>query len=336
MIDPTLTAIEDAALTPVEYRAARRLLDQLPPGHVLLHLTADEAMTVCGVNSWAGARRILAGLAKAKLIELHTNSRAYIHFLHRAEMDHSRAETARGGAEDRAEMDHGRAETARGGAEDRAETDHSRAEMARQRAETDQNRADSASPLGKDLKAGKVGKEGSPTLPDLEGSGEPQPPQPDAAPISPAEQARSLALLTDPDVGINGKLLAELAATYPFRQIRLQVFRALRDLAAGDVKTLGVIKHRLKYGTPATVTDADRESDLWARHDGLDEELRLLDKWLPVGYEDIVEVGATPDQIERLKVWRTAEGKTGALTEEERRRRKFIRNSDPDLDAEDS
>ena len=318
MIDELLTAIEDAALTPVEYRAARRLLDQLPPGHVLLHLTADEAMTVCGVNSWAGARRILAGLAKAKLIELHTNSRAYIHFLRRAEMDHSRAETARGGAEDR------------------AETDHSRAEMARQRAETDQNRADSASPLGKDLKAGKVGKEGSPTLPDLEGSGEPQPPQPDAAPISPAEQARSLALLTDPDVGINGKLLAELAATYPFRQIRLQVFRALRDLAAGDVKTLGVIKHRLKYGTPATVTDADRESDLWARHDGLDEELRLLDKWLPVGYEDIVEVGATPDQIERLKVWRTAEGKTGALTEEERRRRKFIRNSDPDLDAEDS
>jgi hypothetical protein len=93
--------------------------------------------------------------------------------------------------------------------------------------------------------------------------GEPQP-------LTDAE--RSLALLTDPAVGVTGKLL-ELAARYPFEQIRLQVFQALRQMADPNsrITSIGVIRHRLEVGAGAIVTDADRASALWRRHETEDE-----------------------------------------------------------------
>ncbi len=266
-MDPILTAIEAADLSLAEYRAARRLLDRLIPGHSLLYLTRAESVALCGVESWPAARRIFSGLAKVGVIELHTNSRAYIHFVARAETD-----------QDRAETDQDRAETARGFNGGRAETDQDRAETDQDRAETDQDRAETARPIGK-VPTGKVGRKDQPTyLPVVEGvQGET---------LTDAE--RSLALLTDPAVGVTGKLL-EIVALYPFEQIRLQVFQALREMAEKRVKSIGVIRHRLAVGAAATVTDADRASALWLRHQMDDEgEAERRRKYMPAEYADII------------------------------------------------
>lgn len=75
-----------------------------------------------------------------------------------------------------------------------------------------------------------------------------------------------MALLTDPDVRLDAGTAADLAARYPFEEVRRQVFRLVRDLAAGKVKHPNAIKARLAKRFAATITEQDRASPLWARH----------------------------------------------------------------------
>ncbi len=129
-------------------------------------------------------------------------------------------------------------------------------------------RADSARPLIGLTNTGGLGGRDNPTQPALEGG--PGETGPDPTP-SAAEQERSYALLTDPDVGASDQLAAELALRYPFEQVRRQVFRYLRDFADDRVHSVGVLRSRLQRRLPATITDRDRASELWQRHSAPDD-----------------------------------------------------------------
>ena len=99
--DTILRHIEASNVTGNEYRTARRLLDRVS-NHWTVLISREEACAVCGVTTWAAARRALNKLEEAGLIGLHTNNLAYVDFIEpiqngagRAETDHQRAEMAR-------------------------------------------------------------------------------------------------------------------------------------------------------------------------------------------------------------------------------------------------
>ena len=237
-----LANIESADLSLREYRAARRMLDRVSDQGTL-YLERDEACAIFGTGTWNDARRILGELRKAGVIECHTNNRAYVIFC--AESAHPRADSAQSEAPAEegqcAESAHPRAETAH----PRADSAHRYAESAR--ANRQANRQANHTPL-----------DSLPSKPE-EGLGET--PAPDEA-----QQARSRALLTDPDIRLDQELAKVLAAKYPFDEIRRQVFRLVRDLGTGKVKHPNAIKARLAKRFAATITDQDRASPLWARH----------------------------------------------------------------------
>jgi hypothetical protein len=272
------------ALTRASAWLAGALLDRVSDQWTVM-LTREQACEACGVTNWASARRSLNRLADAGLIGLHTNMRAYVYFLEPPQAEPARAETARE-----------RAETARAEPEDLTEPRQNcapprrnradRAEIARQRAETartprkdqdqdqqQEGRIDPSYPAV-DPSGGAGGTE---TAPEVRASAQKRrgtrPDDQPAAPagpqhIPPAEQARSVRLLTDPEVGLYPKLAGDAAERYGFREIAAQVFRYLRDRAAGQVRSPGCIPQRLAKPEqfPAQLEADDLEHDLWLRH----------------------------------------------------------------------
>ena len=95
--------------------------------------------------------------------------------------------------------------------------------------------------------------------------------------IPPAEQARSVRLLTDPEVGLGERNALQVAEQYPFAAVRAQVFRYLRDHADGKARSAGCIPQRLAQPkrVPAAVTEADRAGPLWQRHHTADETAEM-------------------------------------------------------------
>lgn len=264
-----IAAIDRSGIRGNDYRAARLLLDRVS-NQWTVYLDQETACWITGVQTWAAARRVLNRLKDVGLIALHTNSCAYVTFICRAPADHSRAESAREEAPepspetpDRAELARQRANSARGDEATRAGTARHRAPAGLNRAESARQRADSARPLIGLTNTGGLGGRDNPTQPSPEGG--PGETGPEPAP-SADDQARSYALLTDPDVGASDQLAAELALRYPFEQVRRQVFRYLRDLGEDKVHSVGVLRSRLQRRLPATITDRDRASDLWQRH----------------------------------------------------------------------
>ncbi len=256
-----LDNIENADITLREYRAARRMLDRVSDQGTL-YLEREDACTLFGVNSWADVRRILGALKEAGVIDCHTNKRAYVLFMTpemRAESVHPRAENA-----------HTRADSAQPESipesEPRAESAHPRAENAHPRAESARGCTDSA----RAYRLRQANRQANDNPPKPEGGmGEAEP--------ADDEQARSVALLEDPEIGLDHTMASGLAQTYPFEEIRKQVFRFVRDRQAGTVKSAGVLGSRLKRKFAASVTDRDRTSELWCRHAKPDEVAIPLD-----------------------------------------------------------
>jgi hypothetical protein len=244
-----LENIETADITLREYRAARRMLDRISDQGTL-YLDRQEACDLFGTGTWNDARRILGELKKKGVIECHTNNRAYVIFC--AESAHPRAEIA-----------HPRADSAQSEAPAEegqcADSAHPRAEIAHPRADSAYRCAESARANRQaNRQANNSTLDSLPSKPE-EGSGET--PAPDTA-----QQARSVALLTDPDVRLDPQLARALAKAYPFEEIRRQIFRLMRDLGTGKVKHPNAIKARLAKRFSATITEQDRASPLWARH----------------------------------------------------------------------
>jgi hypothetical protein len=128
------------------------------------------------------------------------------------------------------------------------------------------------------------------------GGPEPAPKLRDGAPerIDPAEQTRSVQLLTHSAVGVYPKLAAETAAVYSFRKIAAQVFRYFRDHAAGGAFSPGCIPGRLSKPEqfPAEMELEDFQTDLWLDHAGEDDlewgRQAIRRKYIPEEYADII------------------------------------------------
>ncbi len=240
---PFLRVVDSADITPREYRAARKMLDRVSD-QGSIYLEQDEACALFGVTSWGDVRRILHGLKGAGVIDFHTNRRAYVTFC-RAESVQPRAEKAQP-----------RAESAQN---DEPETLKNRAESAQPRAGNAHRRAESA----RAYRLTNTGRQAKEILPEPEG-GLGETPEPEAD--DEAERQHSKALLMEPEIGLDDTLATQLAADYPFEQVRRQVFRFLRDRRAGTVKSAGVLRSRLARNFAATINETDRASPLWAKY----------------------------------------------------------------------
>lgn len=262
-----LDTIENSLLSAAEYRLARRLLDGVS-NQWTVYLTREQACTLCGTETWAGARKMLNRLADAGIIQLHTNNCAYITFLDRAEMGTSCSQN-----------DAQRAETTRPELTEPRQNDA----PARQ---NDAKRAEMARPLIGRL-GRKVGRDTGTNLPTLEGGlGETAP--------EPADAARSAALLVD--VGLAEGLAIDLARRHPFEEIRRQVFQYARDLEkqhGNKPEGPGVIPGRLKRHHPAKIEESDLATPLWQRHHSEEETAAWSAaenrrKYIPDEYSDII------------------------------------------------
>lgn len=290
--DSLLSYMHALKLRGKSYSVARRLLDRTS-NHWTVFLTREEACELCEVTNWASARRSLKRLADAGLIACHTNELAYIRFLEPPAAAEDRAETART-----------RALSAQPESDDLtacAESARQRAENARQRAESARTRAVLATPKDQDQDQLQEGRNDPsyPAFPLDGGAGGNQPQAPKVrgsaqSRIDPAEQARSVRMLTDPDVGLYPKLASDAAERHPFRAIAAQVFRYLRDRDARKVRSPGCIPQRLARPDmfPAEMEIDDFDRDLWLRH-ASDDDLEwgqgaARRKYIPNEYADII------------------------------------------------
>ena len=107
------------------------------------------------------------------------------------------------------------------------------------------------------------------------------------------DQNRALALLTDPDFGMDAFSATALARKHPFKQIRGHAFAVLRDLAAKKIHNVYVLGSRLRRGGFPQATDSDRASPLWQRHAGDDDQAEAGEperrrRYIPAEYADVI------------------------------------------------
>jgi hypothetical protein len=104
------------------------------------------------------------------------------------------------------------------------------------------------------------------------------------------EQQRSLALLTDPEVGLSEKQARRLATTHQFHWIVRQVFAFLDDQRTGKVSSTGALVSRLdRKFAPGELTQRDRASALYRRHVSEEEDFRQHGKnYTPSEYADLI------------------------------------------------
>lgn len=310
-----LDLIEAANLPPAIFRTAVRLARMTCNG-APARMSHEDAAEICGTTSDNTVRGHLATLHRAGLFSYRRNAAVTVWWTGAAA---SSADTADDAADaDRRAVDDQIDRPARDliaqrspddesvicGRAIRAVDDHEAYDAADQRAVDDQidrlardsrvhraNRAPGDQPNTGFKANDRLGRQaGQPSLP-AGGSvrGEPpEPPEPEGAPGQ-DEQRRSIDLLTDDEVGIDSDMARELAAAYPFEEIRRQIFRLRRDMATGSVRSPGVLRTRLREGFAASVTKADRTSSLWRRHETeQDREAIRRSKYAPAEYGHII------------------------------------------------
>jgi hypothetical protein len=104
-----------------------------------------------------------------------------------------------------------------------------------------------------------------------------------------SEQQRSLALLTDSEVGIDLATAKSLAERYSFETIRAHLFAVLEDIRRGKVRSVYVLPSRLQRGGSPQVLEEDKRSGLWLRHSRPEEEVEARrKKYIPPGFEDVI------------------------------------------------
>ena len=246
------------------YRTAVRLLLRTHPENGYARIAYEDMPAICGTDKPETARGHLAILAKHDLLTYRRNGAWNVIW-------HDPADESRGGRAEssapRAPSSAGRAESAPGRADGEPgdltgdnESRGQRAQSSVPRAESVPGRALPHTRPSEGLPIQEGRKEGDPSLPSLPDAREPDP-------ETATDIERSVALLADPDIGANEAFARTLAVAYPFAEIRRQVFRLRRDLASGGAKSWGALATRLKNHWPATITDADKDSELWARHE---------------------------------------------------------------------
>jgi hypothetical protein len=84
--------------------------------------------------------------------------------------------------------------------------------------------------------------------------------------IAKEEQAKSVALLMDAEVGLNIGMAWRLAASKRFEELLGHVMTWRRQLANGMVVSSGALVHRVLEGWSGQISDLDRQSALYLRH----------------------------------------------------------------------
>ncbi|MBK8772672.1 MAG: hypothetical protein IPM06_19905 [Rhizobiales bacterium] len=291
-----IAAIEAADLTTNVYRSARRLLDLV--GETGQCKISREDMTkLCGTSTDGTVRNHLYALQKAGIIHYSTNDAIHVSFVAypTATPLHAQRDPARAMRDPaRAMRETDAPKTSDPDDPTRAMRDPARAvrDPARAVRERPHTREDCLSVcLYTSSSDTSVTDRQCDTPKTPETADEPTPPAASMPP--PEEQDRSIALLTDSEVGIDSAIAGPLAAKHRFEYLLRQVLTYRRQLAAGKVKGPGGLLNRINRGWGCHIVDADRITPLWKRHmspqqDADDGEARRRNKYIPEEYADII------------------------------------------------
>ena len=253
-------AICEALLPPSTELVAHRLLAmvRLDEGTGQVNMTWEELARLTGCENVNAARRHLSRMAAAKLVHYSTNDFVYVTWLEwmvdapparpRAssvaparqvdevvehEIDLFGSADAPGAARGRSDLREGAPLAARG----RAGYSHARLLVSQS--------VDPTPVTGVDNKLTNM-----PKLPGL----------------GLDEQRRSVALLTDAEVGLDSRMAWHLAQRVSFEELVRQVMTWRRQLSGGMVSGSGALVHRIKERFGAMMTDEDRRTGLYIRH----------------------------------------------------------------------
>ena len=248
MHSPEITArLEAADLPATVYRTARRLLDVAgDDGHVTL--TREIMLPICGTEKWSTVRSHLGQLVRSGIIHYSTNALVYVNFVI-AERAQEQSERAQGDDPTRAERSSVQSE--------RAQDDPTRAERSFVQPERAQEQSERS--FGPSNTGWLVGWSNDP---DLDTNQPTTDEPPDAGDID-----RSIALLTDPEIGLTIDAARQRAQEQPFAGILRVVAGYWTDRADGKVSSPGVLNHRLRSKWNAGPISAEfRRSALCAKH----------------------------------------------------------------------
>ena len=294
--------IESADLDTATYRTARRLLDRADASTGAVRLSHEELRQVAGTDADATARRHLIKLQGAGIIAYRRNSVVDVWFAdwlpdNVIDGDHECAQVRDGDHHTRNVI------TTRSAVitDDQPEVrdgDHHTRKLITTRAPVRSLPHTRASAYGF---GSLVSSLPDPTT-ERELTNEPEPPEPPSDPEPPPlsipaeEQARSLALLTDPDVNLDRRTARQFAAQYAFGYLLTHACVWRRELDGGRVRGNGALRTRIRKGFGGALSKTDRASPLFLRHATADER-RLDDedseearrhKYIPDEYRDII------------------------------------------------
>jgi hypothetical protein len=292
--------IEDAELDAATYRTARRLLDRADAATGALRLTHEELRTLAGTDADATARRHLIKLQGLGIIAYRRNSVVDVWFAdwlsdNVINGDHECA-PVRDGDHHMINVITTRSPSRTGDQPEVRDGDHQARRLITTRAPVRSLPHTHASAYGFSSLVSSL-----PTPNERELTNEPEPPEPQNDPEPPPlaipeeEQQRSLALLTDPDVGLDRRTAVQFAAQYEFSYLLTHVCVWRRELDGGKVRGNGALRTRIRKGFGGALSKTDRASPLFVRHataderepDGDSEEARRH-KYIPDEYRDII------------------------------------------------
>lgn len=275
-------ALDRAELPAAIYRTARRLLDLTQPGDLYVRVSYEQMESICGTTSQNTVRGHLVALANAGLITYRRNDAIHIMWHDGNEVIAGRSNRSQGDQNDRSTISTTAPETG-GETAPRSQgdqKDRSTINLIAGRAE----RSQGDHPIGIGWMDGN-----SYPKPGIDPNQPTNQPEPEGG-VGETEAERSVALLTDPDVGLAAAKAQEMAQRHSLETIREQVFQFLRDRQAGKVRSPAVIVTRLERGYQAgRIQEADRASPVWGRHwteeDEAEERRR---RYVPDEYADVI------------------------------------------------
>lgn len=272
-------ALERAELPAAIYRTARRLLDLTQPGDLYVRVGYTQMETICNTTSQNTVRGHLVALANAGLITYRRNDA--IHIMWHDEVIAGRSNRSQGDQNDRSTISTTAPETG-GETAPRSQgdqKDRSTINLIAGRSK----RSQGDHPIGIGWLDGSLDPK-----PGIDPNQPTNQPEPEGG-LGETEAERSVALLTDPDVGLAAAKAQELAQRHSLETIREQVFQFLRDRQAGRVRSPAVIVTRLERGYQAgRIQEADRASPVWGRHwTEEDEEREIRRRYIPDEYADV-------------------------------------------------
>jgi hypothetical protein len=301
MVDAYLTAhrgLVEADLESKTEWVGHRLLVLADENSGQVNLSWDEYLELCGCNNVGSARRHLTRLAAADLIHYSTSAHVYVTWMAwmTARTRPQGRVDAPGTARGRAEVDGDEA-----GARWGQRVDAQGEEGARRGQRVDAQGEEEDAPGAARGRAGvRVDAPGA-----ARGRAETGSVLLVSQLVDPEERTnyltncdavngdrewqRRLALLTDPEVGLDRGIAAELARRHPFETLLRQVMSWRRDVAVGRVRGSGALVHRIQNGFGASVLEEDRSTLLYRRHvtEETEEEARLR-AYVPEEYADII------------------------------------------------